>query len=66
MTPEDARAELEQIGKRLATAEADRARAMADLKRIARTARNVVPIKHIADLAGVTRPTVYKMLEEDR
>jgi hypothetical protein len=65
-TTDDLRAELEAIGARLAAADEARASAMTDLRRVARAAHagDLVPIKHIAELAGVTRPTIYKLLED--
>jgi hypothetical protein len=64
VTPEDARAQLADVGRRLAAADQVRAEAMADLRQVVQEARNVVPIAHMAELAGVTRPTVYKALED--
>lgn len=65
-TADELRAELEDIGARLAAADEARSAAMADLRRAARVAHagDLVPIKQIAELAGVTRPTIYKLLED--
>jgi signal recognition particle GTPase len=70
MTPEEHAEELTEklfrVRDRLATADTERASAMAQLRELVREGHGVIPIKHMADLAGVTRPTVYKMLEENQ
>lgn len=65
MTPDEAAARLEAIGKRIREADAQRAAAMQDLVELAPAAREAgLPIRQIAMLGGVTRPTIYKLLEE--
>lgn len=64
MTPEELEDGIARAGERLAKADAERASAIAQLRELARQAHGVVPIKRIAELGGVTRPTVYKMLED--
>jgi hypothetical protein len=63
MTPDDVRAELGSIGSRLAAADAARLAAMDDLRRLLPQARDVLPIKHVAEMVGLTRPTIYKLLD---
>lgn len=65
MAADELRAELAAVGARLRAADEARAEAMADLRRLARAAHadDLVPIKHITELTGVSRPTIYKLLE---
>ena len=63
----DVREQLEAAGRRLRAAEDARAAAMAEIVDLARRAQAAdVPIRQIALLSGVTRPTVYRMLEGDK
>ena len=59
---------LEQLaaaGRRLEAADAERDAAIADVTAAVSAAQGAVPIKTMADLANVTRPTVYRLLETD-
>lgn len=60
-----ARRELRQAGAALADADAQRQRAMEQLREAVRGAAGLLPIAQIAALGGVTRPTVYKILEAE-
>lgn len=68
MTGHDAiRDALRAAGERRAAAEAARDRSMDEITRLARQARAAgLPISEIAELAGVSRPTVYSLTERDR
>lgn len=56
--------DLEAAGERLRKADEERAAAMAELTSLARKAdAEGIPKRQIALLGGVTRATVYKMLE---
>lgn len=62
---EDMRAQLTEVGRRIEQAERDRAQAIADLAALARKAdAEDFPLRQVALLAGVSRTTVYKMLED--
>ncbi|KRB73093.1 hypothetical protein ASE01_20165 [Nocardioides sp. Root190] len=63
-TPEEARQLLQQIGAGFAKAEGERQLAMQRLQVSIRAFADVVPISQIAELTGLSRPTVYKVLEE--
>lgn len=63
MTPEEARTQLEAAGDRLRALGNERLATLAEIGRLARQARGLVPIAQIAELSGISRPTVYKMLE---
>ena len=65
MTSDELRAELEAVGRRLAAADTERSAAMAELKCLVRLAKgDQVPIQQIAQLGGVSRVTVYRILED--
>lgn len=56
---------LREAGARREAAEQARAEAMDDIRRLAMEAKQAgVPVAHIAEAAGVTRPTVYALLEQ--
>lgn len=57
-------AKLKAAGKRLAAANAARDAAMADVAKTVKAAHGQVPVKTIAEIVGVTRPTVYALLEK--
>lgn len=61
---EQLRAELEAAGAELAKADEARTAAVARLRAAVRAADQLVPKKHMAELAGVARMTVYAMLED--
>lgn len=58
------RAELAAAGERLRVAESKRSHAMDAFVAVARKAEGKVPIRQIALAGGLSRTTVYKMLEE--
>lgn len=57
--------QLKAAGERLAAADAARATALVDVRKAVRAAHGTLPIAEIARLAGISRPTVYSMLEND-
>lgn len=59
---EDVAADLARVGERIRAAEAARDEAMYELQALVVQAHGTVPIARIAELAGVSRPTVYKLL----
>lgn len=61
---EQLHAGLEAAGAELAKADEARAAAIARLRAAVRAADQVVPKKHMAELAGVARMTVYSMIED--
>lgn len=63
MSADELRTELEAAGARLAKADAERAAAMSQVAELARAAKGELPIRQIAMAAGVTRQTVYSILE---
>lgn len=62
--PPERRAALEQAGRRLAAADDERRAALEQLRDAVRVAHGTMPVKTIAELGGVTRVTVYRMLED--
>ncbi len=64
VSQDEPRAELEAAGRRLAAADEERAAAMAEVTRLARLAKGELPIRQIAIVTGVTRQTVYTMLDD--
>lgn len=61
---DDPLARLQVLGARLEQLEADRKEAMAEVRAIVREHRDDVPIRQMGIAAGLTRKTVYKMLED--
>lgn len=62
----DAQAELEAAGKQLAEADAARAAAMERITAAVQAAHACeVPIAHIANATGLSRVTIYRLLEKD-
>lgn len=64
MTAADARSLLGQIREDLDEAEARRNFALGRLQSSIKSFAEVLPITQIADLTGLSRPTLYKMLGE--
>lgn len=63
--PDDVTAALTEAGERLATARLGEQDALADIGAWLIAGQEVgLPIAHMARLAGITRPTAYKMLGE--
>lgn len=60
------RTELEAAGRRLAEANQGRDAAIAQLGDAVRAARDEFSPTELARIAGVTRVTVYRMLEEEQ
>lgn len=63
LTADDLRGLLRQIGADMAEADGRRRFAMDRLMSLVHEARRALSIAEIADLAKVSRPTVYKLLE---
>lgn len=64
MTPADARSLLGQIREDLDKAEERRAFALERLQYRLKEFVEVLPISQVAELTGLSRPTIYKMLSE--
>lgn len=64
MTPEGARQLLGQIRDGLDEADGIRALALQRLQNNLKDFVEVLPISQVAELTGLSRPTIYKMLGE--
>lgn len=58
------RARLQAAGKRLATADAERRAALGEIAAAMKDGRAELNIKEMAEMAGVSRVTAYRLLEK--
>ena len=62
---DDVRERLRTAGQRLAEADSVRAAAMDDIAAAMKAGHGDLPIKEMAELAGVSRVTAHRLLLED-
>lgn len=66
MTADEVRQQLRAAGKRLAKADAARHAALEQIGAAMREGQGELNIKEMSELAGVSRVTAYRLLEQDR